>query len=483
MLRSFRARLLPCALAACAVATAFAQDSGSAASFAPVAAAAAATAEPAASTPGLSLRQTFEQAWSRQPELVSLSARREAAEAGRRAAASWSAEPASVELNGTSDQPLGSGLGRRDIEAAVTVPLWLPGERQRSGRLAEAESGALDARQQAARLKLAAVVRNAWWAARRAVVQVDLARDRLLHTGQLAADVARRFTAGDLSRADQVSADAAVAQAESTLAEATADQLGARSALVALLGDGVSASPGNDGARTTRLAGSTNTQASGQMGEQTPDRSAGSESTAQRAVQPRVDPVVEPMPDVPADLTGTVRSHPALAELLARAEVGRLAAELAAVQTRSNPELRLATTRERGQAGEAYRQSVSVGVRLPFGASPRADARAAAARAEMLEADSLVAIERARLAGEIDAARARVDASRQQLDAAQRRARLTGDLRGFVDKAFRLGESDLPSRLRVEAEAAEAERLSARARVDLAAAVSTLRQALGLLPE
>lgn len=195
------------------------------------------------------------------------------------------------------------------------------------------------------------------------------------------------------------------------------------------------------------------------------------------------EPVPERRPESPADLSGLTRSHPALAELLARAEVARQAAELASVQTRSNPELRLATTRERGQVGEAYRQSVSVGVRVALGASPRADARAAVAHAEMLEADSLVALERARLAGDIDLARARLDASQQLLDAAQRRARLVGELRGFVDKAFRLGESDLPTRLRVETDAAEAERLAARARLDVAVAISTLRQALGLLPE
>ncbi|HOB94157.1 MAG TPA: transporter, partial [Aquabacterium sp.] len=64
-----------------------------------------------------------------------------------------------------------------------------------------------------------------------------------------------------------------------------------------------------------------------------------------------------------------------------------------------------------------------------------------------------------------------------------RRATLARETRGFVDKAFRLGESDLPGRLRVEREAAEADRQAARSRIDLAAAVSTWRQALGLLPQ
>ena len=45
------------------------------------------------------------------------------------------------------------------------------------------------------------------------------------------------------------------------------------------------------------------------------------------------------------------------------------------------------------------------------------------------------------------------------------------------------GESDLPTRLRIEAEAADAERQAVRARIELAAAISAWRQALGLLPQ
>ncbi|HRM95268.1 MAG TPA: transporter, partial [Alicycliphilus sp.] len=50
-------------------------------------------------------------------------------------------------------------------------------------------------------------------------------------------------------------------------------------------------------------------------------------------------------------------------------------------------------------------------------------------------------------------------------------------------KAFSLGEADWPTRLRVEQDALLAERQWQRARVDAAAAISALRQALGLLPE
>ena len=92
-------------------------------------------------------------------------------------------------------------------------------------------------------------------------------------------------------------------------------------------------------------------------------------------------------------------------------------------------------------------------------------------------------LERARLAGERDAAKARADGARLQLAAADRRAQLARESRGFFDKSFRMGETDLPTRLRIEAEAAEADRQAARARIELAAAISAWRQALGLLPQ
>jgi cobalt-zinc-cadmium efflux system outer membrane protein len=87
------------------------------------------------------------------------------------------------------------------------------------------------------------------------------------------------------------------------------------------------------------------------------------------------------------------------------------------------------------------------------------------------------------LAADLEATRVRVESSRTQLAAAEKRAQLARESRGFFDKSFRLGESDLPTRLRIELEAVEAERQNTRARIDLAAAISALRQALGLLPE
>ena len=90
----------------------------------------------------------------------------------------------------------------------------------------------------------------------------------------------------------------------------------------------------------------------------------------------------------------------------------------------------IAATRDRGAYGESYNQTFTVGVRIPFGAGPRHDARVTTARAEAVELQAQMALERARLAGEREAARARADAAR----AAQARAALEADptVRGLM---------------------------------------------------
>jgi cobalt-zinc-cadmium efflux system outer membrane protein len=175
--------------------------------------------------------------------------------------------------------------------------------------------------------------------------------------------------------------------------------------------------------------------------------------------------------------------HPLLKEWAARVETARAARNLAGVQSRANPELRLATTRDRAHAMDAWSQTITLGVRIPFGSDSRQRARVASAIADETEAEAQLAVERERVAAEVDTARQRAEAARAWLTAAEQRAWLANETRGFFEKSFRLGETDLPTRMRIEGEAAEAEREAARARVELAASVSALRQALGLLPE
>ncbi|ABM94614.1 TolC family protein [Methylibium petroleiphilum] len=395
-----------------------------------------APAAPQTAAASLSLRQVFDAAWARQPEAMALQARRNAVRAQQSAATAWTPEPAALEISNKTDR-LNRNQGARELEVGVAVPLWLPGERGRSAALAEAEGAAIESRATAAQLRVAATVREAWWQWQRARIEVDSARDQLDNTRRIAADVARRTRAGDLARADQHQADGAVASAEANMAQAEAGLAAARQHLRALTGTAP----------------------------------ATSEAAASAA---------EPDPGMAAT---DMEAHAALLELKDRAAVAERTAALASTQSRANPELMLATTRDRGAFGEAAQQTITLGVRIPFGGGPRHDARTANARAEATEVQAQLALERERVIAEREAAKVRVDASRAQLAAAERRAQLARESRGFFDKSFRLGETDLPTRLRIEAEATEAERQAARTRIELAAAISAWRQALGLLPQ
>ncbi len=166
-----------------------------------------------------------------------------------------------------------------------------------------------------------------------------------------------------------------------------------------------------------------------------------------------------------------------------RAQVAQRETELAALRKRANPELTLAATRERDEFGARWGTALTLGVRIPLGSNARHRARVADAQAELIETEGELQLQRGRLSAEVDAARQRLEASRIQLAAAERRAALARETRSFFEKSFRLGETDLPRRLLIELEAAEANRQVSLTRIEVAAAISALRQALGLLPE
>lgn len=388
------------------------------------------SAEPAAPT----LKSLFDAAWARQPQAQALQARREAVAAQRRAVSSWTPDPPSLLASHKTDR-LTHNDGARELEVGIAVPLWLPGERRAASALTDAEAAAVDSKVEAERLRLAATVRETWWNWQRTAIDVDIAREQLDSARRIASDVARRVKAGELARADQHQADSAAAAAEAALAQAQAAATVALQQLKALSG-------------------------------------------ASTLTVPAVSAAAEPEPAASGG-----EAHPSLAELQDRVAVALHAAALAAIQSRANPELTLTATRDRGAFGERYGQSVTVALRIPLGGGPRHEAKAASARAEAAEVQAQLALDRARLQAEGEAAVARVEAARTQLAAAERRAALARESRGFFEKSFRLGETDLPTLLRIVAEATEAERQAARSRIELAAAISGWRQALGLLPQ
>ena len=382
---------------------------------------AAPSAAVAIAAPASSLKQAFEAAWLRQPEAQSQQARQDSAAAHRQAANSWTVEPVSLEFSFKSDR-LNSNLGSREDAVGLTFPLWLAGERARTGALAAAEIQATASRVRAAQLRTAASVRESYWQWQRTLGEHGLALERLSNAQQIAVDVAKRVKAGDLARSDQNQANGAVAAAELGLAEAGSSLASAAQQLRALSGT----PPGPNA-----------------------------------VAAPDIGALTEPVPALAADFTDLDSRHPAFAELLDRAAVAHRAAELARVQTRANPELSLATTRDRGLSGESYQQNITLGIRIPFGSDSRNRAKQATAQADVIEAQAQLGLERERLLSELEAARIRLEFARTQATAADKRAQLARESRSFFQRSYQMGETDLPTRLRIELEAAEAQRQAA----------------------
>lgn len=394
------------------------------------------------------LAQAFEQAWSTQALPQTLPARRGALAASRQAADAWTAHPGALELRAQTDRP-GTQRGAQELEVGVALPLWLPGQRSRSQALVTQEEQALDTHLARAKLQLAGQVREAWWAWQRARAELALAGSQVEHARALSNDVHRRVRAGELARADAHQAEGALALALSAQARAEGQNVLAWQALQGLLGSAQTWVP----------------PSSSQQGPPGPESGPMGAEPTPGAQAPDLD------------------QHPLVRDLDQQAATARQVAELADTQSRANPELLLGTVHSRDQRGEPRQRLLTVGLRLPWGESPTQRAQAARAHADATELSVQATRQRQQAHAALEGAQARWRAAQRVHEAAQRRATLAHESQAFFDKSFRLGETDLPTRLRIAQEAQEAARQAALAAIDLAAAVSDWRQAAGLLPE
>jgi len=399
---------------------------------------------PAHAQPPATLAEAFAQAWARHPSAQALPDRQAELAAHRRAADAWTAQPGALELRAKADRP-GTDRGAQEFEFGVALPLGWPGQRSQSQALAAQAEQALSARQDQARLQLAGELREAWWTWQRSQAEQALIGTQVAHAQALAQDVHRRVQAGDLARADAHQADGALARAQAEQARAESVTLLAWQALQGLLG-------GTDDPPTWAASGS-----------------------------PPIEPAPEPEPSASDDTELT--DHPLVRERDQQAALARQAASLADTQSRANPELLLGTVQSRDQRGEPRQRQLTVGLRLPWGDSPALQAQAARARAEATELSAQAELQRQRVSAAWAGARARVDAAKRAHAAAQRRAQLAQEALGFYDQSFQLGETDLPTRLRIAQDAQDAARQAALAAIDVAAATSAWRQAAGLLPQ
>jgi outer membrane protein, heavy metal efflux system len=309
----------------------------------------------------------------------------------------------------------------------------------------DAEARAKRAELDLAQLKLAGDIREAYWAARSAQRDLELAQDEVARTRLLAEDSARRTRAGESARVDTLQADSAAQLAASAAAEAR----GRRDAANALLSALMRRAPGDPSAvqiSVTSLA---------PAGEKRPTQTA-------------------PLP-----------AHATLAQAKFASEVARARLDEATRLSSAPIAAKFAVANERtDQSGS--RNTARIGVSIPFDAAFRvgrfSESRATQAARELAETEAAMRVIERTVASDVRAAELALATAEARVPLAKRRAELATEAAALYEKAYRLGELDLPTRLRIEGERANALRDAARAELDVEHAISRLQQALGNLP-
>jgi cobalt-zinc-cadmium efflux system outer membrane protein len=184
----------------------------------------------------------------------------------------------------------------------------------------------------------------------------------------------------------------------------------------------------------------------------------------------------------PASADEAPAAHPRLAAAAAAVRVAQSRLALMSRTTREAPEVAVRLLRERTDVNEPYANAVGLRLTVPLASAPRRLRDSAEVRADLLEAQAGEAQLQTQLALELQAVQRERDTVEAKAALAQRRAALTADTLQLINKSFSLGESDLPTLLRARAGAFDAEAEVRRLDVAHAAAVSRLRQALGVLP-
>ncbi len=377
-----------------------------------------------------SLREALDAAWTLSPSARGTENRRAEAQARERAASSWINGAPSVLIAQSTDRFNGNA-GYRELAAELELPIWSPGVRDATQRELTAQREAFEPQQTLARLKVAAEVREAAANVAMALTERDLATRKHGEALALARDVERRVKAGDSARVDGLQAQSLVQHA------ASARQL-ADAALSRQL---------NHWITLTGLSGA---------------------------------PLLDEAPPPASPVVGA--SHPAIEAAQARVQATQAKLALTEADKRDPMTVGIGATRERSVYGAASDTRVNLALKIPFGTDNRNGARIASARAELDEAQAELDAVQRQTRGDVASALAELDAARSAQAATVERARLAQEIQSLVARSYRLGESDLPTRLRADGERFEADLALARASVGVQRAISQLNQALGLLP-
>jgi cobalt-zinc-cadmium efflux system outer membrane protein len=380
---------------------------------------------------GLSLAGVIRAGLERDPNAALSGAVKAEGEAIRTAASSLLAADPSLVLHHESDA-VASDDGYRNWQGGVEMPLWLPGQRDRYRRVADATDQEAAALARLQHWRMAGDIRELLWSVEIAAAKLDLAEQALASAVKLEADVEKRVSAGELARSDTILAR------KETLAR-MADIARAKAEHEALLG------------KYRNLTG----------------------------LQALPATFAEAMPAA----TVIPEDHPALAAARVTVERARSERDRVSSRRRGNPVLTLGGQSERDVRENSYDESVMLELSMPFGMRNHFAPQAAAAERSLTEATiGLQQVQR-----ELENERVRVLAEAVQgsrtFELSQQQQQLAEEGLRLMQRAFELGESDLFTLLQAHKQALAARRDLRISELELGRAHARLNQTLGVIPE
>jgi outer membrane protein TolC len=325
---------------------------------------------------------------------------------------------------------LGSGRGEREWQAELELPVWLPNQRNNRLKVADATQSNVSAGRESLKLNVAGLLRDALWDVALNENSYALAVNKFDLANKLQQDVDKRYKAGEMAKTDFMLAQQEALRAEKEQLRAEAELMHARHRYYLLTGM-----------------------------QEIPASFEESQSTLEDYSQ--------------SSIWTEAQSKVGLAET---------ERDLAQIESRENLQVLVNIRSNKGPFDNLSNESMGVKVRIPFGGESRAAPIKAAA--ELGVGHALTERETLRNALEtmMHEAEHNLNVSRAELAIVTKQFEIAKESSKLAQKAFRLGETDLVSLIRVQAQTYEAERAYTTRKIQVQWDIARYNQAVGVLP-
>ena len=325
---------------------------------------------------------------------------------------------------------LGSGRGEREWQAELELPVWLPSQRNNRIKVADAMQSNVSNSRESLKLQVAGLLRDALWDVALNENSHALAMNKYELASKLQQDVEKRYKAGEMAKTDAMLAQQETLRAEKEQLRAEAELMHARHRYYLLTG--LREIPANFEEKQSAL-----------------------EDYSQSSIW---------------------------AEAQSKVGLAETERTLAQVESRENLQFLVNVRSTKGAFDDLSNQSMGVKVRIPFGGESRAAPIKAAAELGV----GLALTERETLRNTLETmmheAEHNLNVSRAELVIVTKQFEIAKESSKLAQKAFQLGETDLVSLIRTQAQTYEAERAYTTRKIQVQWDIARYNQAVGVLP-